>query len=99
MSPMETNNQIYFNKVPYDYLVIKQTGKEEPLFAIRNDGTIEGTIMNSGEAGKIFIESMRIHGQTLLERIHSLEEGMRKISQGAEDPRLIASQYLNGVVK
>ena len=96
---MENDNILYFNKVPYDYLVIREPGKEEPLLAIRNDGSVEGSIEDASEAGKVFIDSMRLHGQTLLERIHSLEEGMRKISQGVEDPRLIASQYLNGVVK
>jgi hypothetical protein len=91
--------KVYFDPVPYDYLVVKKADQEEPLLAIRNDGTIEGAITQSGEAGRIFIESMRVYGQPLLERIHSLENGMRDILGDKEDPKIIASQCLTGARK
>lgn len=52
------------------------------LLKILPNGDIEAdNIENASEAGKVFIESMRMHGKPLLSRIQELEEENELLKQ------------------
>jgi len=57
-----------------------QTGEGVELLRILPNGDVEAeSLENASEAGRLFIEAMRIHGKPLLERIHDLETENEKL--------------------
>lgn len=65
---------------PPDFLMKLQTGEGVELLRIRPNGDVEAeSLENASEAGRLFIEAMRIHGKPLLERIHDLETENEKL--------------------
>jgi hypothetical protein len=49
------------------------------LFSIDESGKVESSIEDASEAGKIFIESLRIYGSPIVERIKILEDRLLKV--------------------
>ena len=62
---------------PNDILMISDGSKE--LFAIKPNGEITGSIESVNEAGRLFMESLRIHGSSLIERIKILEDRLLEV--------------------
>ena len=49
------------------------------LFSIDESGKVESSIEDASEAGKIFIESLRIYGSPIVERIKILEDRLLEV--------------------
>lgn len=65
---------------PPSFLMKLQTGEGIELLRILPNGDVEAeSLENASEAGRLFIEAMRIHGKPLLERIHDLETENEKL--------------------
>jgi hypothetical protein len=62
---------------PNHILMISDGSKE--LFAIKPNGEITGSIETVNEAGRLFMESLRIHGSSLIERIKILEDRLLEV--------------------
>ncbi len=65
---------------PPEFLIKFQTGEGVELLRILPNGDVEAeSLENASEAGRLFIEAMRIHGKPLLEKIHDLEAENEKL--------------------
>jgi hypothetical protein len=65
---------------PPEYLLLINGAENRELFRILPNGDVEAeNLENASEAGRVFIESMRINGKPLLERIHELETENEKL--------------------
>ena len=68
------------------------------LLEINHKGEVIGSIEDASEAGKVFIESIRLHGKTLLERVAYLEKGLSEIAElNRPNPIATAQAYLKGI--
>jgi hypothetical protein len=66
---------------PIEFFMKIQSSVKE-LIRIMPDGTIIAPDLESAsEAGKLFIESIRIHGKPLLERVQELEKEVETLKQ------------------
>ena len=76
---------VTLNQVKPDFILsIYDTTNSEnkTLLKILPNGDIEAdNLENASEAGKVFIESMRMHGKPLLARIQELEEENESLKQ------------------
>jgi hypothetical protein len=65
--------------IPSAFL-LKINASEKELLRILPNGDVEAeNLEDASEAGRVFIESMRINGKPLLERIHELETENEKL--------------------
>lgn len=62
----------------FNHILMISDGSKE-LFAIKSNGEITGSIESVNEAGRLFIESLRIHGSPLVERIKILEDRLLEV--------------------
>ena len=62
--------------------LIKISGEQDALITILPNGDIiADSIENASEAGRVFIESMTMHGKPLLQKIQDLEEENELLKQ------------------
>lgn len=83
-SPMDLTSTQQFDATirlaPPQFLMKLQTGEGVELLRILPNGDVEAeSLENASEAGRLFIEAMRIHGKPLLERIQDLEAENEKL--------------------
>lgn len=64
---------------PEFLLKINANDNKELLRILPNGDIIAEELENASEAGKLFIESIRLHGKPLLERIQELETENKKL--------------------
>jgi len=65
---------------PPEFMLKINASDNKELFRILPNGDVEAeNLENASEAGRVFIESMRINGKPLLERIHELETENEKL--------------------
>lgn len=65
---------------PPEFILKIQAAEDKELIRILPNGDIVAeNLENASEAGKLFIESMRMNGKPLLERIHELETENEKL--------------------
>ena len=58
-----------------------RNGKKE-LLTILSNGEVKGSIEDASEAGKLFIESIRLNGSSLIQKIKILEEQIKNGGDG-----------------
>jgi antitoxin component YwqK of YwqJK toxin-antitoxin module len=61
----------------HPYAIISISNGKKELLSILSNGEVKGSIEDASEAGKLFIESIRINGSSLIERIKFLEEQIK----------------------
>lgn len=69
----------------HPYAIISISNGKKELLSILNNGEVKGSIEDASEAGKLFIESIRINGSSLIERIKFLEEQIKNNSNEKEN--------------
>ena len=58
----------------HPYAIISISNGKKELLSILSNGEVKGSIEDASEAGKLFVESIRINGSSLIERIKILED-------------------------
>lgn len=69
----------------HPYAIISISNGKKELLSILNNGEVKGSIEDASEAGKLFVESIRINGSSLIERIKFLEEQIKNNSNEKEN--------------
>lgn len=82
-----------FGTEPTHILSIQKPFKS--LLKITKDGRVESTIEDASEAGKLFVDSIRINLKTYLEQIESLKKEKEQITKQLEYATTAGNQWID----